>query len=870
MKFPRLDSSFYRALYRVWLGAVWANVAMQFGVPSATGQTVLGQSQGGDPAQMMKTFRVTSTRVNASDVEGPDPVDRYDANDIAETGAFNVDELLQTFPPSAAGSEQLVLVDGRPTSLNLSSLPLDMIEGVEVSRDGSMPQYGAYAAGRVVNIRLKKNYEGTLLTLNDRESFAGGGGQRAATISGGKIKGKFRMLYSLKQSATDGLAAAERTFSRNQDHTLFGGNDWRLAWGYPAVVQAVNGNLNGLTAPDGNPVNVALVPDNFNGNPTPGEFLPGMLLPGQTVLTAAGQRRFNTADYLSLVAPTHQTGANFNFKYSMSDRFTVGLTCSWSESTSDQHGAPPVSPVSAATLVPAADNPFDQDVEVGLVHLGFGPTLLSSRSTTAQLGVDVGGKLGDTWKWNGGVGYSHTSSRTSATDLDPDKFSASLAAADPAQRFNPFLSNPWAPANLALYPGLTVIRTSDSTTDQTRFNVMANGEPLAAWGGPVMLSLGADASASETERRLGNPLAPEPAETPDRRDSYDLFTSVTVPFAGLPNSRAGLRRLETEISGKYSDDGRGGSTTNEKVGLTWVPMKPLLLRAVFEKTELTPSHEVTPEAPDLLTESFIDPRRSSSTISGVQILRQDRTDAVPELTQRITLGMIFEPSQLKGLRLSANFNVRTQTHIFQGAFDPQDVIDNETVFPGRVIRAAPSSQDLALGQPGPITAVDTTPGNAGEAQSRDVDLSVEYRLPAQRWGRVHLTAEARHPLESKYEVQPGVPYVMQQNGTLTPPDWTYQGRVAWSRGGWNASTSLNYLGPTDAAGQKLSSTTIMDVHAGYTFSHPLWGSWGKGVRLSAEIGSLLESEPPYADTIQGYRGGSPLGRAYSCSVIVPL
>src|SRR5262249_45004910 len=104
------------------------------------------QAQVGNVLQL-EPFKFTGSRAHASADASPNPVDRLSPDDLENSGVFRGGEFLAQLPPSPKGRQQLVLIDGHPTFLNPADLPPGMIESVEVSRYGAMPQYGAYARG---------------------------------------------------------------------------------------------------------------------------------------------------------------------------------------------------------------------------------------------------------------------------------------------------------------------------------------------------------------------------------------------------------------------------------------------------------------------------------------------------------------------------------------------------------------------------------------------------------------------------------------------------------------------------------------------------------------------------------------------------
>jgi iron complex outermembrane recepter protein len=823
-----------------------------------------------DPVQVMDAVNVKAERLSATEVEGPQPLARYDPDQIFDSGAFSVNEFIEQLPPSNNGSEVLVLIDGQPAYLDPSSLPLGMIEGIDVSRDGSMPEHGAYAEGQVINIRLKKNYRDAELGARLRGTFAGGGAQENLRLSGGASRGKLRAIFSLDHTETHALGAMQRSFSREQDHTARGGRDLRLDWGYPAVVQSVSGPLNSITDAAGNPLSVALVPEHQNGSTlNPGNFLPASV----ETSSGEGQRRFNTAAYRTLVAPGSRTDGALTLNYALSPRLQFGLTGSVSDSRSERLGAPPVTSASSKSRVPAAFNPFGQDVEIGLVHFEFGPTRQSSHSITRQLGLKLSGRFGETWSWNGGIAQLRRESHQATTDLDQDKFSAALAASDPAFRFNPFGDARERALNASLYPALTIVRLRDDRQRDSRVDFGASGRVVELPGGAVSLSFRANYSDRRQERVTSHPTGGADSVTERQRSSAAFSTSLTVPLIGSRNAMPLLRRLEASLSSRHSVQDDDGAGRDQSAGLVWVPAKSLLLRAKYSTSSTTSRQTTLPGSEILVGETLIDPIRAEAAVNNVEVFNRDTIIVDPSRSERSSIGATFEPGFLKGFRLSATYDIRRRRNILHRDFEPQEIINNETAFPGRVIRAAPNAEDIAFGRPGAITAIDVTPGNLGEAETQDIDYSIDYRVPSKRFGRFRFTATAQQFLKATHEIAPGVAYVHEGSGDDNPPDWSFQGQAAWNRNAWNASLRVRYLGALPASASNLlgvEATQTVDLNVGYRFQSPLWKKFGRGTRVAVRIENVFDRDPAFADTISGYRNGSPLGRAYSVAVTVPL
>ena len=818
------------------------------------------------PITTLQAVNVTASRVAASDVEGPEAIERYDDAQIASTGAFSVQEFLASLPAAEEGTQQLVLIDGRPTFLDPATLPLGMIAGIDVSRDGSMPSIGAYSSGRIINIRLKPAYVGGEVGGKFSGTFAGGGSSFTTRLSSTSNRGKWRTLVSLELSRNAALSALDRDFSRDQDHRPRGGRDFRLGWGYPAVIQSVSGNLPGLGS------RVALVAEQPDaGAPTSPLFLPGDPAVGTS---AANQRRFDTARYLALVPPSERASLNFELSYALTERVRLAFSGSHSRTETRRPGAPPVTPVSANTLVPAALNPFGQDVRVGLLHVEFGATEQHTLSERTQFGLQAGGRWGKAWRWDSRLGHRRDGSRQTTPDLDPTLFAEALRQVDPSLRFNPFVDATLQPVNAHLYPALLGERRSSNLRQSSEIDLSVRG-PLAQWrGGAVTLNADAEVEHAERERvsnRItGGPLTRSQVES----IAQEISAGLNLPFVGTRNPLPGIRRLETQLSGQYMTATDGAGESDAEVGLVWSPSKAVLFRGRASVNVETPTREFAAGADRIVGESLIDPRRGGETLNDVQAVTRSLAPAESEESESTSFGVTLEPPKVKGLRVSTTYRDRRQHRLYQNRFAVQDVVNNELTLTGRVTRLPASTEDAAQGRPGVITTVDLTPGNTGEASQTGLDFSFEYRMPEKAFGTLRATVSAERQLQSRYEILPGVPFVQEGGSRFRRPKWSGDGTLAWSRRGGNASVRVRYSGPVAATGASrnaIEATTLVDLNAGYRFqSKPNPFTRKKDLRLTVGISNAFDEPPPWVDHVNGFRSGSPLGRTYSLALTLAL
>ena len=150
-----------------------------------------------EPAQKLEAFTVTGSYLPVSAEVNASPIVTIERTDIGKSGATDALRLLKSLTPVFAGNGNtgnevdnggygesyvalrnlttLVLLNGRrlgnsPFSSNtsaattptvdLNTIPLGMIDRIEVLKDGASTIYGSDAIGGVINVILRKNYNG--------------------------------------------------------------------------------------------------------------------------------------------------------------------------------------------------------------------------------------------------------------------------------------------------------------------------------------------------------------------------------------------------------------------------------------------------------------------------------------------------------------------------------------------------------------------------------------------------------------------------------------------------------------------------------------------------------------------------------------
>ncbi|RNF85481.1 TonB-dependent receptor [Lysobacter psychrotolerans] len=198
--------------------------------------------------QDLDTVVVTGSRIKRVDIEGPSPVTVITADQIEKQGFSTVYDALNTlsqftgsvqneltqsgFTPNASflnlrglgPGYQLVLINGRraadyplpyngqSNAVNLANIPAAAIERIEVLSGGASAIYGSDAVAGVVNIIMKTNYDGNLLTVRGGTSSRGGGDTGRVQWVGGTGGDNWNLTYAFEYLAREAIFASQREF----------------------------------------------------------------------------------------------------------------------------------------------------------------------------------------------------------------------------------------------------------------------------------------------------------------------------------------------------------------------------------------------------------------------------------------------------------------------------------------------------------------------------------------------------------------------------------------------------------------------------------------------------------------------------------
>lgn len=199
---------------------------------------------------------VTGSRISSASADSPAPMQVLTAADIAASGVTNLQELLlknptlgtpgvsrtnSNFSTSSAGvasvdlrglgsARTLVLINGRrivagvpgTSTVDLNSIPTDFVEKIELLTGGASAVYGSDAVAGVVNIVLKRNFNGVVVDASGGRSSAGDDSKKKLALTFGTTSadGLSNLMGHIGYSKQGAVYSRDRAISATDENSL--------------------------------------------------------------------------------------------------------------------------------------------------------------------------------------------------------------------------------------------------------------------------------------------------------------------------------------------------------------------------------------------------------------------------------------------------------------------------------------------------------------------------------------------------------------------------------------------------------------------------------------------------------------------------
>ena len=716
----------------------------------------------------------------------------------------------------------LTLLDGRrlPAAgtqsqyFDPSVIPTLAIGRLEVLADGSSGIYGSDAVGGVVNILLRRNYNG--VEASGRIKFADGFEEYQGGAVAGKNWGSGSFMIAGEYNKRGMLMASERSFYTD-DMRPFGGPDLRSTFSAPGNITVAGVNY---AIPEGDGVGL-----------TAGDFV-------------ADSRNLQSA-YVGAGALPQQE--RYGFASTFNQDLTDTITFSAQGVYAHREGVFATPAMFAQFDVPTS-NPFYVNPgaagERVTVAYSFINELGTERNISTQEFAHITGgldaELGGGWSANAFFAYGENRERSFNRQIDNAALLAALADTNPATAFNPFSStgNNNAATMAAIAGGSFRVDTNYFIKE---YGASVDGPLFSLPGGDVKIALGVARQDITWQDRA-------PFVTSFDRSVDSLFGELFLPLL------SGVDGPELNVSAALRHDSYSdvGSTTNPKFGVNFKPVSSLTLRGSYGTSFRAPTLSDT-GLPFNTYQTMVD---SNNVQQNILFLRGGNAGLRPETATTWSLGADLEPVDVPGLRLSVSYyNVDYSNRIAAPGNDGAALQKAELA---PVVTLNPSLDVVnailagGLFSPPPASPsdvyaiVDGRKLNIGRTKTEGLEFIGDYRA-TESWGSWRLGVNATKILNFRRSIVSGQPLVDVVNTINNPAGFVGRAYVGADLGGFSGTVFVSHYGSYDndtiAPIQDVPAHTEVDLALRYTVDSPF--SMMKGVTFSLDVQDLFDNDPPF-------------------------
>ncbi len=637
-----------------------------------------------DEAVKLEKFEVTGSYLPLSGSVQASPIVTIQREAVGMSGATDPLHLLKQLTPFFAGNgnvgtelnnggngesnvalrnlSTLVLINGRRMvaspgsngqSVDLNTIPTAMIERVEILKDSASTIYGSDAIGGVVNVILRKNYNG--FELGGRYGSTGNGDYKTRDIyvSGGVATESGSITISAQHFENTSLGTLARPLT-----TLTPVQFAALGTAPGGIPASMSGSFSGRVASNilaGSPLaagapgyNASITSPGVKTNPNAApQTLAQLTAAGRYVLIsdttlgkAVGSATIlNTTLYNNpLIVPTkrNQFVAAGN-KELIGKRLEAFGDFMYAQTINSGSGlAPsPIAGLGAAggnTLTIPANNPYNLfGIVLGVGAPAGAPAVrnrleeLGKRSSnnetnTYRVVAGLKGEINDQYSWQVSYNYARGTSTQSilggANGANMNQLMTPLianggyvynAAGRPLSVFTNASGDNLPVYNFFALPGfndaatLDAIRTTLFRTQASTLRVIdfvVRGRPFELPAGDLAFALGAEGRTEDVKSSVdalfanGLALGYNPA-TPfsgGTRSNKAAFLEVNAPITSAKQNIAGLHTVDLTAAVRYDKIQPGGNATTPKLGLRWLPFDDsVAIRSTWSKGFIAPS-----------------------------------------------------------------------------------------------------------------------------------------------------------------------------------------------------------------------------------------------------------------------------------------
>ena len=831
-------------------------------------------------------IQVIGSRIKRAEVEGPSPVTIISSAQLEKEGFLSVADTLDSITQNSGSVQNelnsaggftpngspvdlrglgpgrtLLLINGRRAAdypfpyngqsnfQNFGNVPTAAVERIEILSGGASAIYGSDAVAGVINIVLKKNYEGDVFKLRGGTSTTGGGDFADLQWVGGKTGDNWSLTYALQYFADEPIYAYQRDFMDSRlDNPL-----------PPAVVgiQPVAAVRINRVLPANTP-NTYIAPPagtcaRFGGDYTNytfrGVYSATHPLAGTAYDLGQACGTFEDVGYQSITNGNNDLSGYLYGTWQFGNGMEAWASLMTFHSKSELSGGvefingPHTDGVGVATTIFATNPSINGNVQLQRVFTpaeygGLENTNQKFNEKSADFAVGLRGTFADRFDWDFTLGRADYYAERTRPRLDgsavTDFFFGPRLNTTGTPRHLINLDRFYRPLTPQEYRSLSTTLKYESHSWVTQGSFVLSGDLFELPAGPV--GFAAVLEGTQQGYELESPDAILPTNRlaynltgtngGGDRDRYAIGAELSIPiFESLKMSLAG--RFD-----KYDDITNVDDARTWAAGLEWRPFDSLLIRGNYSTSFKAPDmHFVYNEGSGsfsnvldtyrcLFTGGFPTPPAGQpvscpgatytysvfATSKGEPTLEEETGKSftagfVWDITDALSVAVDYYDIKLEGAinNLTSTFILDAEGGCRTGLtrtrtpyqFDINSAFCQEII--SRVTRTTTVNEPTDR-----VTEIRSGPVNQAYERVTGIDASVKYRLDTDRFGNYGFGLEWSHRLSN--EDQPFATDAIDKEYRDDPGNFDFRSRIRgsvnWSKGDWSANMLMTRYGST--------------------------------------------------------------------------
>ncbi len=743
---------------------------------------VIGASLTGIPvyaaeeAEKLEKITVTGSRIARIDVEGATPLVVISREDIEDSGFMTIADVLQSSTYNSLGSysaegnnswgsqatinlrglggqNTLVLIDGRRVpwsgvmyggTVDVNAIPAAAVERIEIMPDGASAIYGSDAVAGVVNIIMRKEYDGLQVSGRVGRPDSEGADESAASLLWGASGDKGNLLISYEHDTTENIIMADRSYSKA---TNLDANDIYKTIDLSQTARTVYQVKKWTYKPIAGSCKKA----NFYG-PYDDSQYPGDKVCGYDYTAVADLAPEITRNSINILG---------TYELNNDIQFDGGFSIATRDAANAAAPIPGSFTIDGTTVGGAkffADNGLDTNlldnngkptavVKYRFDQLGNRVYEIDALDLSGHAGLSGGLELDflDDFIWSVNYAQSKNSYTSNGTNMLLKKRVSTLAE----ENADFFLAN--GDINSKYLPQIRHTWVDNVEVESQDLNAGFGFSLGELPGGTISYYIGGQFNRYELEKTF-DPLSSSGVVDgvfggtfAGKRTVKAAYGEVLLPFTEEVEVSAAIRQ------DNYSDF---GNTTNPKIAVRYQPMDSLLFRGSYGTSFKAPDFAQLYTPSNTGYYKVTDYKQCADkgiSITDCNIQSDDTAvtsvgnkELQPEETQTLNVGLVFQPNDELIFRMNA-FGIKTDKLIKKISSDY--ILQREAIEGG--------SSAVLRNDQGRISQVVTGSVNVEELEMVGLDSSMEYNLDLNSAGKMDFAFSGTYTLKYEYADEPG-------------------------------------------------------------------------------------------------------------------